>query len=111
MAVVAPNVAYTLVAPEPFGGTFDRAGLQRIGAGIMDRLAEPMAMVVTGTTAEGERVAVETEARARTKTGTVYHNRYHFLFVVREGVIVELREFFDSARYVDVMQGGPSSAS
>jgi hypothetical protein len=44
-------------------------------------------LVPTGTTSEGERVAVEAHGTAMLKNGGKYENRYHFLFVVRDGRI------------------------
>ncbi|MEJ2623004.1 MAG: nuclear transport factor 2 family protein [Pseudolabrys sp.] len=38
-------------------------------------------------TAEGDRVAAEVECSADTPAGP-FHNRYHFLFALRDGLIV-----------------------
>ena len=51
---------------------------------------------VTGTTAEGERVAVELRHRGHTRDGRSYQTEYHVLYVVRGGLIREVREYFDS---------------
>jgi ketosteroid isomerase-like protein len=51
---------------------------------------------VTGATAEGERVALELRHRARTRDGRPYETDYHVLYVVRDGRIREVREYFDS---------------
>ncbi len=47
-------------------------------------------------TAEGERVAVETESYSEMNNGKVYNNLYHFVFVVRDGKIHEVKEFLDT---------------
>jgi ketosteroid isomerase-like protein len=57
---------------------------------------------IRGVTREGDRVAIETEASTPLKNGTVYHNRYHFLFSFRDGRIAELREYHDTAHARDV---------
>jgi uncharacterized protein len=51
---------------------------------------------VRGVTAEGERVALEVEARATTASGAAYHNFLHFLFEVRAGKIIAVREYLDT---------------
>jgi uncharacterized protein len=51
---------------------------------------------VFGITAEGGRVAVEIEANAVTASGGKYHNVLHFLFEVRDGKIVSVREYLDT---------------
>ncbi len=51
---------------------------------------------VRGITAEGGRVALETEALATTAQGRVYHNFLHFLYEVRDNKIVAVREYLDT---------------
>ena len=51
----------------------------------------PLAM-----TAEGGRVAVETESYAELSNGRVYNNIYHFLFEVEDGKIQKVKEFLDT---------------
>jgi ketosteroid isomerase-like protein len=50
---------------------------------------------ITGPTAEGDRVAAEVEGSADTPAGP-FHNRYHFLFELRGGLIVVAKEYADS---------------
>lgn len=47
-------------------------------------------------TAEGERVAVETESYSELSNGRVYNNLYHFVFEVRDGKIQRIKEFLDT---------------
>ena len=44
---------------------------------------------------EGARVAAEVESNADTPAGP-FHNRYHFLFEVRDGLVVVAKEYADS---------------
>ncbi len=48
----------------------------------------PSVITVQGVTAEGDRVAIEAEGRAELKNGRIYANRYHYLFVLRDGKIL-----------------------
>jgi ketosteroid isomerase-like protein len=50
----------------------------------------------TGVTAEGERVAVEAVSSARMSDGRPYENHYHFLVQVRDGRVVQVREYLDT---------------
>ena len=52
---------------------------------------------VIGSTAEGERVALELEGRFEFPDGKVYQNCYHHLFVIRDGIIVCVKEYMDTA--------------
>ncbi|SER86552.1 nuclear transport factor 2 family protein [Psychrobacillus sp. OK032] len=47
-------------------------------------------------TAEGNRVAVETESYSELKNGRVYNNFYHFVFEIRDGKIQKVKEFLDT---------------
>jgi len=47
-------------------------------------------------TAEGDRVAVETESYAELKNGRVYNNSYHFVFEVRDDKIHSVKEYLDT---------------
>ena len=41
-------------------------------------------------------------------SGKTYHQRYHFLFRVRDGKIAELREYFDTMHANDVLCSVPA---
>lgn len=50
-------------------------------------------LIVLGTTAEEDRVAVEARGEAVSVSGEPYNNIYHFLFVFRDRQIIEGREY------------------
>jgi ketosteroid isomerase-like protein len=52
--------------------------------------------VIHGTTAEQDRVAAEVSCHAELVNGTVYANQYHMLFRLRDGLIVEVKEYNDT---------------
>ncbi|MFC2948043.1 nuclear transport factor 2 family protein [Virgibacillus sediminis] len=56
-------------------------------------------------TAEGNRVAVETESYAEMTNGKIYNNLYHFLFEVENGKIQKVKEFLDTEHTRDVFLG------
>jgi ketosteroid isomerase-like protein len=80
-----------------------------LGVGTMDRetlIAQSTAMLGTakvaqttilGTTAEDDRVAVESRGNFEFEDGRVYRNAYHQLFVVRDGKVRAVREYLDLA--------------
>ena len=63
---------------------------------------------VRGMTAEGDRVAVEAECLGAHVSGKTYAQRYHFLFVIRDGKIHEMREYFDTMHANDVLCSAPA---
>jgi ketosteroid isomerase-like protein len=101
--LLAPDVAFEIIAPAPYGRTMDRDGLIAYHAEVMaPAFAAPLTVTVTGVTAEGERVAIETRAQSTTKQGKRYDNRLHYLLIVRNGKITEVREYLDSAALLAV---------
>jgi len=78
-----------------------------LGVGDMDRAtftasvksgllaAEARRAEITGLTAEGDRVAVEAWSEM-VFPARVYRNQYHNLLVIRDGLIVEGREYLDT---------------
>lgn len=51
--------------------------------------------------AEGDRVAVEAESYGELTNGRVYRNRYHFLFEIRDGKILHVKEYMDTKHAYD----------
>jgi uncharacterized protein len=93
--------------PEHFAlaGLRDKAAHQRMLAErVAPHLSRGVSISLTGITAEGDRVAVEMENRARTRDGRLYANQFHVLFVVREGRIHHVREYLDTQHAADLLQ-------
>ena len=61
----------------------------------------PPLMIMKGIIAEGDRVALEVESDADLINGKHYHNYYHFLFVIRDGKVIEAKEYLDTKLVAD----------
>jgi hypothetical protein len=61
-----------------------------------------IAFTVHALTAEGDRVAAEVESYAPLVNGKVYNNHYHMLFEIRDGRIVIVKEYADTAHAREV---------
>ncbi len=78
-------------------GTKDKAGFGEMLGGIAQSTTTgAITLTPLAFTAEGERVAVETESYAELTNGRVYNNLYHFVFTVRDGKISSVKEFLDT---------------
>ena len=51
---------------------------------------------IVGMTSEGERVAIEARGSSPLTNGKTYNNIYHFLFIIRDGKIVQFNEYCDT---------------
>lgn len=69
-----------------------------------DIIVDPMPIFVSGgidftlhsMTAEEDRVAAEVSCHAELTNATTYANQYHMLFRIRDGEIVEVKEYNDT---------------
>ncbi|MFN8544425.1 MAG: nuclear transport factor 2 family protein [Candidatus Binatia bacterium] len=90
----------------PFSGRFTRAQAMQGMDAVLGLFPDGLAFTILAMTAEGERVAVEAESHGRHVSGRVYHNHYHFLVVVRDGKIVQLKEYMDTEHARAVLASG-----
>lgn len=90
----------------PFSGRFNKAQIAEGTKGILGLFPDKLKFTIKAMTAEGDRVAVEAESHGRHMSGRLYHNEYHFLFIIRGGKIVELKEYLDTMHANDVLCGG-----
>lgn len=65
---------------------------------MMQGLFDEGRIEVDGVTAAGDRVAVEARSSMTAKDGRKYSNCYHFLVEFRDGLIVRVKEYCDTAR-------------
>jgi len=92
----------------PFSGTHPRDEVAAMVTGVAAVFPKGWKFTVRGMTAEGDRVAVEAECLGEHVSGKTYAQRYHFLFVIREGKIHEMREYFDTMHANDVLCSAPA---
>ena len=59
-------------------------------------------------TAEEDRVSVEAESHGKHVSGQIYHQRYHYLFVIRDGKIEQAKEYFDTMHANQVLCSAPA---
>lgn len=90
----------------PFSGTFDKAQSMKNMGLVLGLFPQGLRFTVQAMTAEGDRVAVEAESDGVHVSGKRYHNRYHFLVVIREGKVRQLKEYMDTAHAHDVLLSG-----
>jgi len=98
-ALFADDVVYDLKGTTPVSGTY--RGKQSIAEDFFipwrRQIDGDLIVTVDELIGEGERVVALGRGRARTVFGMPYDNDYAFVFRVREGRIVEVIEFLDTA--------------
>lgn len=98
MSYLADSATWTVRGNlEGLSGTHDKGAFEQILAGLAPATTTgAIRLTPLAWTAEGDRVAVETESYAELENGRVYNNVYHFLFEVREGKIQKVTEYLDT---------------
>jgi uncharacterized protein len=91
-----------------FSGRRSKQEVTPLMEGILGAFPEGLRFTIHGITAEGDRVAVEAESHGRHANGKLYNNLYHFLLVVREGKVRELKEYLDTELAHEVLLDGAS---
>ena len=90
----------------PISGRFSKAEIAHAASSVLEVFPEGLAFQVHSLTAEGDRVAIEAESEGIHVSGKKYNNLYHFLMRVRDGKIVEWKEYMDTMHANDVLCGG-----
>jgi ketosteroid isomerase-like protein len=80
----------------PGAGTKSKSDMERIWGNLFSQMRNGLEMTVIGMVAEGDKVAAEVRSYADLSDGRVYENQYHMLFTIREGEIVEVKEYADT---------------
>lgn len=96
MALMDEGATWWVGGTMPISGSYDKPAFAKLLSGVVETCEGPIRIKPKAFTAEGERVAVEAESEAMTKSGRRYHNFYHFLFTVRNGKIASVKEYLDT---------------
>jgi uncharacterized protein len=102
LGLMADGATWWVAGNFPLSGTKSKTEFAALLEQIGGALPEGIRLTPKGFTAEGDRVAVETESFARHSNGKIYQNQYHFLFEVRDGKIQAVREYLDTMHANDV---------
>jgi ketosteroid isomerase-like protein len=78
------------------GGDYDKEKITALLNTMFRRLKDGLRMTVRSSIAEGDKVAVEVESRGELTNGRMYNNEYHMLLTMRDGRIVQVREYMDT---------------
>ncbi|SCZ06099.1 MULTISPECIES: nuclear transport factor 2 family protein [unclassified Pseudomonas] len=87
----------------PNTGEIDKATFANFLGSVLPAIRS-MKFTIRGITEDGERIAVEVDGRAELNNERIYNNRYHFLFIVRNGLLQKLKEFTDTAPAIEAFK-------
>ena len=87
------------------GGTRTKKEVVTFAENILSAFPSGITFNITGITAEDERVAVEVSGEAIHASGETYNNQYHFLLRIKDGKILELKEYMDTQLAAKILLG------
>ncbi|MBI2962809.1 MAG: nuclear transport factor 2 family protein [Deltaproteobacteria bacterium] len=102
LGMMTDDATWWVAGSFPLSGTKTKAQFAELLGQIGAMVPGGIRLTPKAFTAEGDRVAVETESYARHTNGKVYQNQYHFLIEVRGGKIGAVREYLDTMHANDV---------
>ena len=88
------------------GGSRNKDEVIGFAANILDSFPKGINFKIMNLVAENEYVAVEVEGTAIHISGKPYNNKYHFLIRIKNGKIIELKEYMDTELAAKVLLGG-----
>lgn len=80
-------------------GPQEKSGWRKMGRYMVEAATVPYRLTPVAWTVDGERVAVEATGHMVHRNGLEYNNVYHLCYVVREGQIVSMRHYCDTALF------------
>lgn len=90
----AEGYRHFIAGERPFG--WDRLPLEEIYAPLVEHIASPLQVRYGPVIADGNRVFEEMDVFARLDDGTVYNNWHAIFHEIRDGKIVQTREYTDT---------------
>jgi ketosteroid isomerase-like protein len=103
LGALADSATWWVAGNFALSGTKTKAQFAELIGALGSKIDGGLRVTPKGITAEGDRVAVEAESYAKMKNGKTYQNQYHFLFVVRDGKIQQVKEYLDTTHANEVL--------
>ena len=114
MSLMATDFRYCLPGTLPTAGWWDRDGFFAVAQMLPPFLAGPLTVRIGEVTAEEDRVWIEAESEAPLEAGGIYSNSYVFALKIRNGTVVEVKEYCDSLPVLEAVDSpqtrGPRKA-
>ena len=101
--LLAEDFHWEVMGDSDIAGVHDKATIRAISQGVVDVFETPPRWTPTNVIAEGDQVACEAVSSGEARSGFRYRNRYHLLVSVRDGLMVEAKEYMDTKHVADLI--------
>ena len=97
-ALLTEDIKWTIIGSTKFSGAYvgKQVLAEQLLGPLFEQLEAGISTVVENMIAEGDLVVAETSGTAETKDGKAYNNTYCMVIRLRDGKIVEVKEYFDT---------------
>ena len=95
-SMLADDAIYWILPGTTFSGTYDKSSFLKLVDRLVEAQSGPLQLEFDEITAQDDRVAIVVRGHMPLKAGGSYDNIYHWLFTFRDGMIVNVKEFFDT---------------
>ncbi len=97
-ALLADDITWTNIGSTKFSGTYEgkQALIGQLLGPLFGQLKAGIASTIENLIAESDYVVAQTTGSAETHKGTPYNNSYCQVMRIRDGKIVEVKEYFDT---------------
>jgi len=102
--LVDGNVNWWIPGELPFSGNKTKQEYLQVVSAIKNGFPTGFKLIVTSSISEGNKVASEVESFGVHKNGKNYNNKYHFLFEIKDGKIVSVKEYMDTLHLFQLLQ-------
>jgi len=105
--LLSDNITWKNIGSTKFSGTYSgkQALMEQLLGPLFGQLKAGISSEIERLTAEGDIVVAQTSGTAETLDGASYNNTYCQIIRVRDGKIVEVKEYFDTALTNSVFGG------
>ncbi len=112
---IAEDVRWFVLGGTYFGETLTKEQLRKSLRPVKVGVPNGLNLKISRVIAEGDNVVVEAEGNAQTAANKTYHNKYVWVLTIRNGKVVEGREFMDPMHVLEtfgpVMRGKGKNGS
>lgn len=98
---IAEDVRWFVLGGTYFGETMNKEQLRKSLRSVAIGVPNGFNLKTSRVIAEGDNVVVEAEGNAQTAGNKTYHNKYVWVLTIRNGKVVEGREFMDTMHVLE----------
>jgi len=98
---IAEDVRWFVLGGTYFGETMNKEQLRKSLRPVKVGVPNGLNLKISRVIAEGDNVVVEAEGNAPTAGNKTYHNKYVWVLTIRNGKVVEGREFMDTMHVLE----------